>query len=471
MLRTLFFLSFGLGSNYLFNILLARDLGAEQYGVFSLALATFNIAVLLSVGGLDQAAVRFIPYFQREDSHGLPDFTRSLFVFGVIGSAISAFGFWLSSRHLIGIESPQLIAAMTAGSALLPLLTIWLAILQGHHLLMPRLWIKYCLEPGAKIGIAMLFLSLGWGALAPAIGMVAAFALALLALLCLYSRYFFHSGATIDQDSMRSIAGFCWPLIAASAFTVVAARADTLIVGHWLSKVETGQYAVALQSAAILAIVLQAIEMVSTSRFSAAIAGNRIDELQREFAKATRWSILLGLPIGLTLITNAETFIKLFGEEFQGASAAFAVLCVSQLCNLATGPANPILIMAGATRTVMRNDIFYGVAIFACVLAGTMLNGLTGAAWGAAIANSLLNIWRVRCVWNRFGIHPYSRYLLRPLGAAAFVVTLESFFGATLGTLNLFVVPSAVLLSILILGLHTDDHLLLRSWIDKQRAS
>src|SRR5690606_1613474 len=173
------------------------------------------------------------------------------------------------SRHLIGIESPQLIAAMTAGSALLPLLTIWLAILQGPPLLMPRLWIKYCLEPGAKIGIAMLCLSLGLGALAPAIGMVAAFALALLALLCLYSRYFFHSGATIERDSMRSIAGFCWPLIAASAFTVVAARADTLIVGHWLSKVETGQYAVALQSAAILAIVLQAIEMVSTSRFSA----------------------------------------------------------------------------------------------------------------------------------------------------------------------------------------------------------
>ena len=51
----------GLGLNYLYGIMLARWLGADKFGLFAMGLSVFNILAVISIMGLDNAALRFIP--------------------------------------------------------------------------------------------------------------------------------------------------------------------------------------------------------------------------------------------------------------------------------------------------------------------------------------------------------------------------------------------------------------------------
>ena len=63
-----FFLFFGLGTNYLFNIIVARMLGADSFGVYSYAINLFNIVAYSAVCGLDEAAIKFIPQSKNKDA-------------------------------------------------------------------------------------------------------------------------------------------------------------------------------------------------------------------------------------------------------------------------------------------------------------------------------------------------------------------------------------------------------------------
>ena len=51
---------FGLGLNYVYGIVLARLLGADDFGLYSLGLALFNVLTVIAIAGLDNAALKFV---------------------------------------------------------------------------------------------------------------------------------------------------------------------------------------------------------------------------------------------------------------------------------------------------------------------------------------------------------------------------------------------------------------------------
>ncbi len=58
----LFASAFGNGLNYAFGIFLARTLGAEEFGLFGLALTIFNMVTLTVVFGMDIGATKFVSH-------------------------------------------------------------------------------------------------------------------------------------------------------------------------------------------------------------------------------------------------------------------------------------------------------------------------------------------------------------------------------------------------------------------------
>ena len=56
----------GNGLNYAFGIFLARVLGADDFGLYALALTVFNILTLIFVFGLDTAAIKFVSHHLEE---------------------------------------------------------------------------------------------------------------------------------------------------------------------------------------------------------------------------------------------------------------------------------------------------------------------------------------------------------------------------------------------------------------------
>lgn len=471
MLKTFLYFGLGLGSNYFFNIFLARNLGSDLFGQYSLGITLFTITSLLSACGLDQAAVRFIPQALTRSQKNAKQYKKAIILIGLITSAAGSLilaGLALQFRDSTTRQVLLLLSLSVVPSVLL---TILLAILQAQHIVTHRLTIKYIVEPATKILVSLSLIYFGLNIASPIVGMLAAFTISTFVVVVWKWRFINFQIpqlpiVQLTNESLLTLRSFCWPLIASSLFTIAAGRADILIIGATLTASSVAYYSAALQTSGILAIVLQAAETVSTSRFSTALARHDTDELCNEFQKITRWSSLIGLPVFLAFYANAGTIMQWFGQDFVAAKYAFQILCASQLINLLTGPANPILIMAGRTKLVMRNDIIYGLTVVAAVYFGTATFGLTGAALAAAFVSASLNFYRTWSIYQLFNFHPYSRYYLKPALSLLTCLIIYSYLGNRLGVLGFIVYPLLCMVIVLLLGLHSNDRQLFISALD-----
>ena len=66
----LFFKILGMGAGYVFTYLITQLLGTESYGIYAICFTLLSIAVVISKLGLDNASVKSISAFLKEDEPG-----------------------------------------------------------------------------------------------------------------------------------------------------------------------------------------------------------------------------------------------------------------------------------------------------------------------------------------------------------------------------------------------------------------
>lgn len=441
--------------NYAFNLLLAKLLGATQFGEFSYCLNLYNIVTLLSLFALDQALLRFIPQRQKTASAYISFALKFVLIASISLSGI----FYVGSQMLLD----ENLARLTRLFALLVIpastLTIGIATLQGKHILLPRLGLKYGLEPISKFAFLLLLIPFGLNAESPIYAALFASMLSNITLFFLFRRLFSRKSTSLGESTSAKdeISKFIKPLALSNIINIVSARLDFLLLGVFVSAHQLGLYAISLQTSAILAIVLQGIEMIYTSRFSQYIGENDKQKLNNDYQDSLRLSLLIGLPVALVFLVNGKDLLSLFGEEFNEAYPVLVALTISQLVNLGTGSANSLLIMSGHTRLVLINSLLFALLISISVYLGIQTLGFWGAAIAIALSNITINIIRVAQAYILLRATPYTRYIYKLAFAfcssygLSILINQESLLIATLLS------PALFFLCVVLLGLDQKD--------------
>src|SRR3954467_2686276 len=186
-----------------------------------------------------------------------------------------------------------------------------------------------------------------------------------------------------DRGTMRSYASFSWPLILASASTVVIAQSSLLVGEKVLGLAAVG----AITLASSVSDYTNRVDQVVTQTLYPAICAvrDRRDALFESFVKSNRLALMWGMPFGIGLALFAPDLVE-FGigrrwEPAVGLLQAFGVLAAINHVGFnwdayfrARGEPRPIAVVA-----VLSMVTFCAVA-----LPLMSSDGLTGLAIGMA---------------------------------------------------------------------------------------
>jgi O-antigen/teichoic acid export membrane protein len=189
------------------------------------------------------------------------------------------------------------------------------------------------------------------------------------------------------------------PLLVVAAGTLAITWTDTLMLGALRTAEDVGVYNSARQAAAVIGLVLLALNSVVAPRFSALFEAGRLDELARLARGAARLGALVAAPALLIALIVPTVVLGVFGSEFVEGDNVLRLLAVAQFINVAAGAVGYVLIMTG-------NELGLSYTLLIAVALNLVLNlslipplGMEGAAIATAAslaAFNLLAAWGAR---------------------------------------------------------------------------
>lgn len=378
---------------YLSQIVLARLLGAHDYGIYSVAWTFVIVLGVMACGGFSTSANRFIPqYRQSGDEDGLRGFLRTGGqVAFLIGSTAAA----------IGIGLVYLLSAAIDPAYVLPLSIILLAlpffafglvqdgVARSYDWTFLAMLPTYIWRP-----VAILFLLLaavllaGFRADAVTAAIVAVTATVLVALyqyVHLRRQLVPRLPSGPKRVELKTWLIISLPMLMVDGFLQLITSADVIMVSFFQDPDEVAVYFAASRTLALVHFVYFAVRAASAHRFSRYMHDRDQSGLAAYVAKATHWTFWPSLLAGAGLLLVAPLLLRLFGSGFEHGYPLIALLMIGVLARASVGPADALLTMTGHQNTCAG---IYGCTFVLNVVFNLILIPPFGLA-GAAIATSL----------------------------------------------------------------------------------
>ncbi len=402
----------GVGLGYTMEVILARMLGPDEYGIYSLVIAWITLAALFAPLGLHHAVVRFIPeYMAAEDGARL---RGVIYGSGGVTLALGALIVALGSGALLLVGRAVAIPGMTAwllGIWLLPLFAL-LRLTWAIAVSLRRVVTAFG-PPQVIMPILLVLLLVGFTLLgypAAALMAVAAAGLARALVLSWQAWLLKRGGLPIPSRStpifdMRLWLAVGLPLMLFDLFSIILRRADLLMVGALMSPADAGIYGAALKTTGQTIFLLTSVNAVIAPMLASMYAKENKAGLQRLLHLAVHLSFWPALLFVGALALFSHFILGLFGPAFVAARIPMIILGVGQLFNAGTGVVVSLLIVTGHHNTATK---VYGVSAGLYIVVayvGITLWGLTGAAVATALIMAFWNIWLSTLAWKKLGLH------------------------------------------------------------------
>jgi O-antigen/teichoic acid export membrane protein len=400
------------GLAYLLQIVLARSLGAAEYGTFSFAWSLVTMGGFLATLGYAQVAVRFLAQYQQTGdmahAHG---FIRQALLMTALGSALAIGGLLLIFPAIEWGWGSLCCAALTIGLMALPFFALT-DVLEGfarsQGWTIRALAPPYLLRSGGLM--LMLLIAVGAGMKIDAI-LAMKFALLATALACLAAGWLIVRPLLAALPAAQpAYAGRIWlanarPTFLADLALLARQNIDLVVLGLVAPAATVGIYFAATRIASLLGLIEFALGAAFGHRFARAQQSGTLHEVWRE---AWRLSAGLGLVSAIGLMALAPFILSLFGPDFVAATLAVEILLIAATIKLLIGPMEDLLSMNGHASDVWRANAFGAAAmLIGCLIFAPLLHA-TGAAIGSAIGALTAAYFLTQASKERLGLSPFS---------------------------------------------------------------
>jgi O-antigen/teichoic acid export membrane protein len=396
---------------YAAQVIAARYLGQDGFGIYALALVWLTLLGHLSTFGTNQAVTRHVA--QALATGDLAE-VRGFLVFGL--AFVAAAGLAVGGlAAAVLVLAPGLVETAYIWPLALAVLAAPLLALQDNLESFARAFDRpmagiappYLVRHGAAIAI---FAALGASGLAPTPALAVGAAIGALvtglaiqaALLVRVVRGRVPPGPR--QYRVRTWMRTALPVALVDGTEILLLNADVLLVGLFQPPYMVAAYFAASRLAQILDYVRYAASASTAQRFAALEALGRRSELQRLIAFATHATSGITLLAALALVAMAEPLLRLFGPDFTVAAPIVPVLAAGILAACLLGPGEDVLSMLGAERACAA--VFAGALGLNLALGALLIPpyGLAGAAAATAltlVARSAALAW---IAYRRLGL-------------------------------------------------------------------
>lgn len=472
-------------SGLVFAIFMGRFLGADDYGVYKLALTIVFAVSVLATLGLAGGMTRFIPLarLMKSDARIWGVIQLGTGVPVLIGLVAAAAIMFTADPVSIGIfEEPALVNVLLVVALAIPVHAANLslaAVAQGFKQVKYEFYAQDITFNALKLVLSVGAILLGFGIMGVTIAYVVAEVVALLLLFYFVNRMFsfFRSFQSADRPT-RELFNFSLPLFGSQFLNQFGRRFETIILGIFGVMTDVGVYSAILIISDVGNRAYLALRKISAPIFAELHEAGKKKELRTVYQAISKWALVTNLPFFAVIVMFSEGLLQVFGNDFVLGAEGLIILSCGTLLNAATGACGTLLSMIGRSRLTMLNSGIYLAATIGIDLLLIPTYGLLGAAWAGSLTIMLVNLIRLFQVYYLVdGLLPFNLSFLKPIaaitGVYVFITWLRSMVFAedpilqfiVLGVLTFALYVGAVLA----LGISQEDRAIAKGIMRKVR--
>jgi len=393
------------------QVLLARWMGAFEYGIYAYVWVWVITLGIVAPMGFTTALLRFIPEYRSREkwrrlSGVLNASWRMVLLFGL---ACMSFGFIVLALTHNYIDSYYVLPLVIA---LLCVPVIALAdcqegIARGFGWINLAYLPSYILRPLIIVAAVWLVFQFG-GTPTGLIVTIAAFAAALsiviwqrVVLTLRIRRITPRSKPIYHTAYWTSVAA---PLVLVEGLYLMLTNTDIFILGQYVEPDQVGVYFASTRIANLIVFIYFAVAALAVPKFAELHATGSRTDLQRFTHGIIQWIFWPSVAGALFLLAIGNFALELFGSGFSDGFPALCILMLGFLARASTGPIEYLLNMTGHEKITA---IAYGSAALLNIILNLLLIpkfGIVGAASATAISMVVATLWLVIEVKRRLGV-------------------------------------------------------------------
>ncbi len=419
----------GSGAIFLFQIILLRLLTPEAAGQFLWYLSIILLVASFSKFGIEAAVVKLVAVYSQKNEWGA--------VRATIRKAVAIVGCGGMLFVFIGIFATNVFSTIQSKSFLVLLVCVpfigimWIIseTLRALKDVRKSVFIQYIWVGVA--GIIFLFLTTAVGGkntLMASSGMLVTYISATIIGFILLLKTQKKAIGFDGHIATREIFGVSLPMFLVGIGNQWMVSNEVLILGKFSQTEYVAYYSASLKTAALVSIVLMAVNSILAPMMAAAHYNNEKKRLSSMVIRAADWSLLAATPLVIILVMQNDFILNLFGPEYVKASYVLLILAVGQWINSAFGPGGNLF----GTTVYQRHlaIIILSAAMLSMVLGYFLIKkwDIIGASFVATITILFWNLSIAITAWRKEQIRVISKRWRFPFFALVVAVSLSLFF-------------------------------------------
>ena len=404
----------GVGLAFLSQLLMARILGPDSFGIYVYVFACMSVLAYGSALGFQVSLLRFVSAYETMQAWALargvlqyaerrvaavsllvvligtagimvrgeviPSELRNTFLIGFLLVPVWAF-LWLRSSTVRAFGGVVL--------ALLPERVMRDGLLLAF-VVFASLGLNWVLDASTVMAATVASTALGLG-------------VASLAMYRLRPKAIIEAVPEYDAQVWRQAA---LPLLIYGGAEAIFNRTGALVLGWIGETTNAGIYGLAFSIAFLVVLPRTAVDTLFAPAISRLYAQRQLDELQALVIRAATWSLCAAAGIAVALAVVAEYLLAWFGPEYVAGADALRILLVGQVISASAGSQTHVLAMTGHERS-LAGLLAASAAANGIISILFITNfGVTGAAWGMTISLVLWNAAMALFIWRRLELWP-----------------------------------------------------------------
>jgi O-antigen/teichoic acid export membrane protein len=416
----------GIGVTLLANVILARQLGPEEYGKFTLLSTIIALLSLCSMLGLSGAVVRFIP---ESLAHGQEAKARQILrlsfaimslIWGLVSVAVVSCWSLIAAYFFLPQEI-DFVLLVTVSGGFIALLQLTAESLRSFHELRFASLLAGGQTGGLLSNTIFVAMFLAWGLFHPVtlqsalcLNVIALLAVTPLALLFLFKTVRQHQAesvqesnaqATPERPQLTTILAVCVPIMLVQCVTMFATQADVMIAGAFCES-ELGLYSAARRLMVLVAMPLQMVNFLVISSIAEFKAKKRLPELENLLQTTGALAAIPAvLALLLLVLVGGPILELLFGGTYREAALPLAILAGGQFVLVWAGSSHTTLLMTGQQNLVLGVNTVSALLLLGCGSLAANYYGMVGLAIVSSSIVILENLVLMMLVRKLLGIH------------------------------------------------------------------
>ncbi|MCK5600743.1 flippase [Candidatus Pacearchaeota archaeon] len=407
----------GKGFQALGQIVVARLLGIELFGFYTLGLTVLKFLEMISRLGLTQGGIRYtsLYYGVGDERRAKGTIIQAISLPFLVGIFLGAVAFvsskFISTSIFHHPELNNVIKAFSIGIPFLASMMIAVSLTKSFKVAQYFVYVKEIFHSTSGLLLFIVFYLFGFRLYGAVYAYVLSTILGLFLSIYYINKLFPKLISVLKPIyETRKLLSFSLPLAFAGISHFFLMWTDIFMLGYFRSASEVGIYRAAVALTILFDIFIGSIASIFTPTIADLYNKGEISKIKKLFKTTTRWCLFSSvLPFTFVILYPKFILGTIYGNAFIGGWIVLLIFSFARLFSNSVGTVNQMLSMTGRQNLVLYNALGRLLINFFLNLFLIPKWGIIGAAIATGFTIILFNVVALIEILVTLNVHPYDK--------------------------------------------------------------